>query len=536
MDSTTSDNRGARSKEIRNGLLFLLAAALFALSALYNGQPLFYPDTTTYVRGTEMGVARLLGPARTKAWMPAQHEAEAAPSGNARPEASGRLKPLSSVEDKVVLAGRSVYYGALVYAGYFFGSLWLVVAVQALCVTYVLQLLLVRIWRLPAPAFVAIVAALALLTPIGAYAGFLMPDVFAPLVILCSGILAVYWRQLARPDRVALGLLLLYAITAHSSHLVLALAMLALMLVVRNVGRRPQQLAWPALVVVAACVVGGLAAEWAFGRAVTAAIGAPPMRLPHPAAHLIDLGPGTTYLKANCPAAGFAACKYVQNYPTNWEDFLFSTDPHKGAFALADPATKRQLSDEQLKLVFEIVKSDPVGVVRGLTLETLTQLASFRQDLWGVGPGGISRMYEGRVPDEVLSSMKRTVAAGPSSLNRLQTATTYAAVIASLVWLLWWSSARNGTNQTPPGYGQLALLVVAGVIANAVICAVLASAMDRFQARVIWLVPLLAAAGALSIARSRRQSAAPGPATSSSTRQAAHASRDLSTPIEGNPV
>ena len=479
-----------------------------------------------------MGVARVLGPARTKPWMPLH--AAVAPTNSAQPPVPGKLKPLSSIEDKVVLAGRSVYYGALLYAGYFLGSLWWIVAVQALCVTYVLQLLLVRLWKLPSVSFCAIAAVLTVLTPIGAYAGFLMPDVFAPLVILCSGTLAVYWKRLGRADRAALGVLLLYAITTHSSHLVIALALLAVMVLIRKFGRRPHPLAWPAVVLVAACVAGGLAAEWAFSRAVAMAVGAPPMRLPHPVAHLIDMGPGTRYLKAACPAAGFTACKYVQNYPTNWEDFLFSTDPRKGAFALADAATKREFSDEQMKVVIEVIKFDPMGVLRGFTRETLMQLASFRQDRWGFGPDGITRMYEGRVPDEVLSSMKRSVAAGPTSLNELQTFSTYAAAVASILCLLWWI-ASNQKHRLPPGYWDLARLIFAGVLANAVVCAVLASSMDRFQARVIWLLPLVAAAGALRIARSRRQ-AASVPASSPQRQRPANASPDLSTSIRRTAV
>lgn len=530
----SNDTAGRQCGGAGSTFLFLLAAALFALSALYNGQPLFYPDTTTYVRGAEMGIASVLGPAREKRWMPVQGAATPADATNPQPAVTGKLKPLSSVRDKVVLAGRSVYYGALVYAGYLFGSLWLVVAVQALCVTYVLQLLLVRLWRLPGASFVAIAGALAVLTPLGAYAGFLMPDVFAPLVILCSVMLAVYWKQLGRADRAGLGMLLLYSITTHSSHLALAVAMLSVTLLVRKFGPVSQRLAWPALAVVAACVAGGLAAEWAFSRAVTAAVGAPPMRLPHPVAHLIDMGPGAKYLKANCPAVGFTACKYVQNYPTYWEDFLFSTDPHKGAFALADPATKRQLSDEQMKVVIEVIKFDPLGVLRGFTVETLMQLGSFRQDRWGVGPDGIRRMYEGRVPDEVLSSMKRSVAAGRTPLNEWQTFSTYAAVIASMLCLLWWGSSQD-RHRLPPGYWETALLVIAGVVANAVICAVLASSMDRFQARVIWLFPLLAAAGALCITRARRH-AAPASDSAPQLRRGPEASPDLSTPIEGNPV
>ena len=151
-----------------------------------------------------------------------------------------------------------------------------------------------------------------------------------------------------------------------------------------------------ALVVTAGCIAGAVASEWAFGKAVTMAVGAPPLRLPHPMARLIDLGPGTAYLKQNCPRSGFAACAYLQNYPTAWDDFLFSTDPAKGAFALADVATKRRLSEEQLRFAGEVIRFDPAGVVSGIGADVLRQLVNFRVDVTSYGSRGLA-MFEGRV-------------------------------------------------------------------------------------------------------------------------------------------
>ena len=136
---------------LRQSGVLLAMALLLCLTALWNGQAFFYPDTPTYLRGAEMGASRLLGPAALKPWLPAPSAANA--QGLPVPEAGEspkRIKPLTSIEDKVVLAGRSVYYGVLVYAGFLAGQMWLTVVVQALAVAYLLQLLMVRLWGLPA--------------------------------------------------------------------------------------------------------------------------------------------------------------------------------------------------------------------------------------------------------------------------------------------------------------------------------------------------------------------------------------------------
>jgi len=490
------------------GLTAVLALVLCVL-ALLNGQPFFYPDTPTYLRGAEMGAAKLAGPGTLKPWLPAPGASAGAAPGATAPAAepappaapaptARKLKPLTSVADKVVLAGRSVYYGALLYAGYLVDSnMWLAVAVQALCVAYVLQLLMVQLWGLRSGQALAIAAALSLLTPLGIYTGFLMPDVFAPLVILVAGTLAVYWRQLARGQRWLLAAILLFGLCAHSSHVALAALLLVLGLLARLFFVRWRALSGAALVVLAVCIVAAGAAEWAFGKAVTAAVGVPPLRLPHPMARLIDLGPGTAYLQQHCPGAGYAVCAYVQNFPTAWDDFLFSTDPAKGAFALADAEGKRRLSGEQLRFVADVVRFDPLGVTQGVALDVLRQLGLFRGDIGGYSPS-ILAMYEGRVPDRIFADMQHSRAGQPWPLNSWLTATTYAAVLASLGMALWLRrrSGRGAIGGLPgPAQRRLAdfaAVVVAGVVANAAVCAALASSMDRFQARVIWLLPFLA--------------------------------------------
>ena len=347
---------------------------------------------------------------------------------------------------------------------------------------------------------IGISAALSLLTPLGVYTGFLMPDVFAPLVILCIGTLAVYWRQLGRADRWLLSVILLFGLLAHASHGVLAVSLLALALAARGLSRRWRGLSTAALVVTAGCIAGAVAAEWAFSKAVTKAVGAPPLRLPHPMARLIDLGPGTTYLRQHCPDSGFAACAYLQNYPTIWDDFLFSTDPAKGAFALADVATKRRLSEEQLRFVGEVIRFDPAGVVRGIGADVLRQLVNFRVDISAYGSRGLA-MYEGRVPDSIFADMQASRAASQQApLNNWLTVSTYALALASLVVLLvgWLRPGSPAASPADSAAGQrftdLVWVVVAGVVANAVICATLASSLDRFQARVIWLLPFMALA------------------------------------------
>jgi hypothetical protein len=483
--------------------VFVTGIIFLSLSAIWNGQPFFYPDTPTYVRGAEMGLTKALGTQRVKAWTaggePANALLETGGDSSTKPgNVVRQQKPLTSIDDKIVLAGRSVYYGLLLYLSYAAGGMWLTVLVQALVTVFILELILVRIWGFGGRTLLATLAVLSALTPLGIYTGFLMPDIFAPLVILCFAILVVYWPQLGRRDCWLVGLVLLFGLTAHASHVAIIALMLLVATTVRWFAAGWRQLSAMGLAVVFACVCGAVAAEWLFSKAVTVAIGAPPLRLPHPMGRLIDLGPGTDFLKKNCPQSGYAVCKFVQNYPTKWDDFLFSTDEDKGTFALADAALKRRISAEQLPFVLDVLRHDPGGVLLGVSADVIHQLFNFRVDLWSYGEKGVEKFYSGRVPDSIFTGLLQSRASKNSFLNTIQTATTYGLFAASIIFLCIFVLRKNSKNarvsaaciQALP-FSNFCWVALSGVGLNAVICATLASSMDRFQARVVWLIPLI---------------------------------------------
>jgi hypothetical protein len=493
----------------QQALILLAAACILTLAAAWNGHPFLYPDTPTYLRGAEMGAHKIVGEGRLPPWIP-----DGLPPSQSPVEPSNGIAPsgsITSISDKVVLAGRSVYYGALLYLGFLAGSLWLAVLAQGLCVAYVLHLLVVRLWGQRETTFLAGVAALALATPLAVFTGLLMPDVFAGLTILGVATLAAYWARLGRLDRWLLAALLLFALASHGSHVVLAASMLALVLGLRA-WRRWRSLSLAGMGVVAACLAGALAAEAAFSKAVTLAVGAPPLRLPHLTARLVDMGPGTDYLRSHCAVSRYAACAYLHNYPTAWDEFLFSTDPAKGAFALADAEGKRRMSQEQLGFALRVLGHDPARVLSGILADVVRQVALFQVDVTGLR-SDLMPAYAGRVPDEMFAAMQRSRGMDSEAANVFFTTLTHASVGASLLLAagVAWRRRRAAPGRPafdgPASFDDFAVLVLAGVLANAVVCAALAGALERFQSRVIWLVPFIGLAW-LALALQRRRSAA----------------------------
>jgi hypothetical protein len=62
--------------------------------------------------------------------------------------------------------------------------------------------------------------------------------------------------------------------------------------------------------------------------------------------------------------------------------------------------------------------------------------------------------------------------------------------IAYIAWALW-SADGMSSNDGGVVY-RLAALVIIGVIGNAIVCATISGPHDRYQARVIWLLPMIA--------------------------------------------
>jgi len=489
------------------------AALMLCAPALWNGLPFFYPDTPTYLRGAQL-VADRLTPALTPAFGLVAQAATATEVKHMTPEtpmmpmkSPPTTRGLTSLDDKVVLAGRSVYYGALLYGAQRAGSLWVAVGIQALCLAAVLYLLMVRLWRVRPALFLGTVGVLTLATPLAVYADLLMPDVFAGVAILAFAALCVYWRQLAGVERGLLAGVLLFGLMAHASHVAVIAVLLGVALALRRWNARWQGLSATALAVGGVCLTLAVGAEWAFAQGVQRAVGAAPLRLPYTTGRLIEMGPGTEFLRQHCADAavsGYAVCPLRANYPTTWDAFLFSADPARGTFALVDAATKRRIVSQQWQFIGDVIAHDPWGVLTGWVADLGRQVMGFRVDVWSFGASQLA-MFEGRVPAQIFAAMQTSRGWNEPAYNRVLSTVTYASTLAALMLGAWWAWRRRAGAPAcvPQRLEQVAGLVIAGVGINALVCATAASALDRFQSRVIWLLPFLALA-VLALMWSRR--------------------------------
>ena len=354
-------------------LFFLLVASAWA--ALVNGQPFFMDDTSAYVRGPDFAVVYLLGDKFASSWTQDRTLHKENSHSDAQPVSAQRV-PLNSPFERTVLAGRSIYYGALLYLGHLTSYFWLSVFLQAAIFIYLTYIFAIKCADLSFSKFVGVVSLVLIVTPASFFISFLMPDIFASFLILSTIILVGFWHKLRLHDRICVLAIALLSVLFHTSHLLLLgfieLALAGMYLIKRRTDFARMIFA-PALCLMAIIVLG-IVGDLGFSYATKLAVGVEPTRPPFLMARIIDDGPGYLFLKKNCPDKRYTACNYIDRLPTTAEDFLWSLDTSKGVYNLADVPTRKALAFEQTSFVVDVFKSDPVGVIAAAMKNTANQL------------------------------------------------------------------------------------------------------------------------------------------------------------------
>ncbi len=480
-------------KKTASASFFAALALVFSLwPALYNGQPFFFPDTTAYVRGADAGISKLTH--RKSVWT------EALPTTGANVS----HKPGGKRDDRAILAGRSVYYGAVLYAGSAL-AFWPTVLFQAALFLLAIGLTLFNLEAFSWPRLAALAALLAAATPVAFFNSFLMPDVFSGLAIMAAGNLLAFGRKMSGAQRALWLFILAVAVLFHFSNLIIAAALLVAAALWSLADRNAVSGKGALLILVA--VIAGVGGEAVFDLGVAKLTGAAPIRPPFVMARLIADGPGYRYLKQNCAQPGFVVCTFLDRLPdSSSEDILWSHDAAKGIFEPATPEIKRVLSAEQYRFAAAVVAYEPLESAAAVAENVWSQLSSFGLATFNY-PDFERAQFADKLPEPYRSRLAATPAAHEGMPVAALTSLVYAGVLAALLALVGsWALGRDAR----AGSRQLTAIFLAGLFLNAVVCGALSKPDPRYQARVIWLLPaLVLMLEAQSYSRRRQSSHSP---------------------------
>ena len=498
------------SGSISNLKLFTIAsigAIILCSFAIFNGYAVFFNDSRSYVRGGSAVATKVFGAQIDDgAWKSRASIASSIDS-------SVSLSSIGKSVPKAVTGNRSIYYGLLAFFGYRISNFWLTIFIQSFAVSSVIAIAWLRGLNFQVSSYFVVMLFLAVLTDSGVFVAYIMPDIFTAVLILIAAVVVGFWERIRAAEKLFLFATGAYASCTHPSHLPILAAVIALVAIYYVAHRTRFRRGWAVLLLVG-CEVVGISATLAFNIVVTKLTGERPLLLPHITAHLVEMGPGTRYIRANCPGAGFAVCQFAPRLPVGWVTFLSSTDPKTGVFEVASPSVQRLLSDEQTRFAEAVLLFDPVGVIAGTARDVARQAVLFNLDTLKLSTPARENYYDSFPPKVYRHIVTSRVGRNDitlDSISRIDLLVVGISVLGLMcfaITCIYYESESVVFSDAK----VFAAVIVVGVLANALICGALASPEPRFQARVVWLIPLAFATllhASRSIAARRRHMSSP---------------------------
>jgi hypothetical protein len=442
----------------RRALPWLIgSAALLSVISLINGFPLVFPDTGTYLRQA----MRLEG-----------------------------------------ILDRPPFYSIFLLPLHLGRTLWAISLFQNLIVAAVLfRTCAIALPQLGPRRLTCAVAAACLLTSLPWYSNQIMPDIFTPLIVLLVFCAVLGWEALSRWERIVIPLALLAMISFHTSNPLFAVttaAAAALLALLRGdrlkiVAGRSGLVAGLALLAVCGQALYGYAV---IGR-VTPAPAAPFFTL----ARLLYDGPARDYLAQACPGAGYFLCNYQQDFKGDSDNFLW--DPDSPLAALEAARHEDGALNEAAAIVGSTVRRFPLAVAENAAGNAARQFVSFATVITNC-PCFAGKI--GHVIPELFPAAYGSYRASLQNQNKLPwgllTLVDWCALGASVVALGAILLAAPSWLRGEPG--RLLALIGFALVVNAVLMGALSRVTDRYQARIIWLVPFFAMALVLSHVEGKR--------------------------------
>lgn len=418
--------------------------------------------------------------------------------------------PTDRLTDPQTGGGRSPFYGVVLHATYVFGTIWLLAAMQSFLTAWVLYLL----WRTLAPkasawTYLAVVAAATVGTSISFFTTFAMPDIFAGIGGAALVLVLVQMDRLKKLEIAALWALLAYCLAVHKSHWGTGLLMAgAGGLLVWIMGTPLADVAKRVLVILTAAVVAFMAGavfDGLYQARTGYKLGHPPFTM----ARFLADGPGQDYMRHACADGRrpYALCTYKANvhYGSTTDNLLWSDRPKLGVFNIATRADRVRLETEEMRFVAGTVMYDPAGQIGASLWDWGQQLVSYQV----VDPlRNPSAYLRGRYwPTTILPKLIPNFdACRPPGdcrppFNYLLLANWHGAVLVlSLLALAWRLSLKDvrravmrrglKTGEEEARVAASILLILGVVTINAGICGVISGPFERYQSRLIWLLPV----------------------------------------------
>jgi hypothetical protein len=441
LDAPKMQQGATRGAWVWEALTLVAATVALSGAAIYNGYPLVYPDTGDYVA-------------------------------------------------LVNISFRSIFYSILIAPARLTGSLWPVVFFQSLIVAHLLRLVLRVVFAIVSDvAFLVITALLCILTSLPWYTGFVMPDIFAPVLVLCLFLLVFCRARLTRLERIYIALLTIGSATVHLSHIPLAFGLILVALSVGLMLRRRREiwlsnLTTPALLVGAALLLI-LTKSYLLQNEVSFSPGG----YAFPLARLVADGQAVSYLRQNCSEQPYLLCEYIAELPHDSDVFLWTPNGPFRKVGWIDGYRR-----EGREIVWRTISQFPLWTLESALRNATAQLVSVRTDKslrsWvnQAYPTNELRACYPAEFDAYTNSRQSQRLLHLDGLNYLHMAVLVLSVIYSCVAGFLFAKRAEWLPV------QLLFTITSAMLINTVVVGILSGPNSRYGSRLIWLVLFFALA------------------------------------------
>ena len=422
-----------------------IATLALTLVAVFNGYPLVFPDSGTYIR---------------------------------------HAVKLEGVLD------RPPFYSLFILPLHMTLSLWPIPFVQNELTCYIIfRSFSIAFPQISLPRLTVAIVLAGGLTSLPWFSNQIMPDIFTPLILLLVFMLCLGRDELTRLELIVMPLMLLIMITFHQASTAFAVLLLgpALLLAWQR-GMERRELVRSTLLVVVPIALAILG-QALYGYAVIKRFTPSPFGPMFALARLLDDGPARRYLAQACPDVGYTLCRYQDAIHDDNNILLWSA--HSPLQALVHEKGETGAIDEASAIVAGTLRAFPGTVLLQAAKKTIVQLVS-NETFISDCPCFSGKII--RVITEIFPNERATY--GASMQNRDEIPWS---IIATLDTIIIWISISFITllaifqrSLLRADSWRLLILIGWGCIANAALMGVLSGVSHRYGSRIIWLVPLFA--------------------------------------------
>lgn len=482
---------------VLSGAFWIGLAVIACLSVLLiNGRPLFYFDTVGYIDQGQSVLDRL-------GLIDLSERAD-----NAAPAADGAAQATAVAPTEAAAAApgartvdgsRSIFYSVAMGALASLGALELMNLLHAAAVIVAIWLpmkVAARLYPAPfdVPMLVAMPVLAAALGSMPFFVAYLMPDIFAPVMILTIATAAVFGREMRLWELALAFALGSIAVVSHLSHLAIAGLMVPAAVLIALILRRGTW--WLALIFTVAIVLVAFAQQATIRAAASKVADSEVIIRPFLTARLIQDGPGYAYLEERCPDPDYPTCALHQALQLSddpWRltasHIIFKQSPDLGSFRLMPEEDQVRVARNQVGFFRDVLFARPIDTTVAFLKNTLVQTTMFSVDMTFASDSiiaqhdGVRGLLTGPFVDGRITSGDDAWLTG---LTRAQ-GVWYALCLLITLALIVRPAGL------PPELRALAVLLLLGILANALVCGGISQPASRYGARMIWLLPVAAA-------------------------------------------